>query len=331
MELKSQKNPVMAVPLDGNEDLWREFLARSTNGTLFHDLDFLRYHPHDRFRFQHLMLMRGGEPVALFPGGLEESVQGTIFCSSLGASVGGLAVAANLSTKLALDMVTALQDYARHRGWAGIRVTLPPLYYSFETAGLIEFALFYRGFRLKHRWLCPVIRLDAEPEIFSRKFKIRQISPVRAARRKGVRCVEVGLESFNEFILPFRDTYSRHGTQPTHSEDEIRDLLTRLPNRIRVHLAKLDDIPIAALLVFHVTRSVATTFYICRSAGHLGANGPAILIANAMDRLGEAGFRYLDLGPSASDHKINDGNTFFKEGLGAVGHCRDRWQWDIEA
>jgi hypothetical protein len=49
-----------------------------------------------------------------------------------------------------------------------------------------------------------------------------------------------------------------------------------------------------------------------------------------MDRLAMAGYRYLDLGPSAWDMKFNRGVTFFKEGLGAVGQCRDRWCWNVE-
>jgi hypothetical protein len=33
---------------------WRAFLHDSNNATLFHDLDFLGYHPPDRYDFRHL-------------------------------------------------------------------------------------------------------------------------------------------------------------------------------------------------------------------------------------------------------------------------------------
>jgi hypothetical protein len=329
MELKSSEDPIVAVPLDADERPWRDILARSANGTLFHDLDFLRYHPQDRFRFHHLMLLRRGKPMALVPGGLEGSDERPMFTSPLGASIGGFVVGEELSASLAIGMAEALQAYARQQRWSGIRVTLPPSYYHHDTADLISFALFCSGFRLEHRWLSPVLQLTPEPDAFERSYKTRQISPVRAARRKGLRCVETGVEGIAQFVTVFRDTYARHGAAPTHSENEIRDLLTRFPNRVRIHLAMRDDVPVAALLVFHLTKTVANTFYICRNSGHLGDNGPALVIADAMDRLGAAGFRYLDLGPSASDRNFNAGNTFFKEGLGAVGQCRDRWRWDI--
>jgi Acetyltransferase (GNAT) domain len=328
MDVKANA-PITVEPLENEERLWQEFLFRSANGTLFQDLNFLRYHPQDRFDFHHLVLKRQGKPIALVPGGLNRSDAQIAFSSPVGASIGGPIVAPNLSANLALRMLEALQEYAKRQGWSGIYMTLPPNYYSFETSGLLEFALFSTGFRLERRWLCPVIPLDSSPEAYERCYRTRQISPVRAARRNGVRSVETGIGGLENFLLPFRDTYSRHGVPATHTELEIRDLLIRFPDRIRIHLAMHGDVPIAGLLVFHLTKTVATTFYICRSSGHLGEHGPALLIADAMDRLAAAGFRYLDLGPSASDLKFNQGNTFFKEGLGAVGHCRDLWCWNV--
>ena len=167
MDLKAAEDSVTAVPLGADERPWQDFLAHSVNGTLFHDLEFLRYQPQGRFRFHHVMLMRRGRPVALVPGGLERSHDRQHFCSPLGASVGGLVVAPNLSANMAMSMIEALQNYARHQGWNGIQVTLPPSYYSFETAGLIGFALFCAGFRLEHRWLCHVLRARPRPRRLS--------------------------------------------------------------------------------------------------------------------------------------------------------------------
>jgi len=330
VDMKPAADPITAVPLGTSEEIWQGFLARSANGTLFHDLDFLRYHPPGRFRFHHLMLIHDGEPIALFPGGLVEPEERPLFCSPLGASIGGLVVAAPLRAETTLAMIETLQNYARDRGWAGIQITLPPNYYNFETADAISFALFCRGFRLEHRWLCPVLQLDSKPNAFERMYRSRQASFVRAGVRKGVRCIEAGIEGFPQFVTPFRDTYARHGVPATHSEQEIQDLITRFPDRIRIHLAMLQNVPIAALLVFRLNAIVANTFYICSNEKHANEHGPALVIADTMDRLAMAGYRYLDLGPSAWDMKFNRGVTFFKEGLGAVGQCRDRWRWNVE-
>ena len=330
MDMKT--GPAISVePLTNDEDGWEKFLARSANGTLFHDLRFLRYHPADRFRFHHLVFKRNGQPVALLPGGLSGTAEQPIFCSPLGASIGGPAVTADLGAKLALDLIDALQKYAHEKGWAGIEITLPPPCYSFETVGPIEFALFCHGFRVARRWLCPILPLTSPGRNrYERIFRSRQISPVRAAQRKGLIGIELGLHALDDFLKVFRDTYTRHGVAATHTPEEISDLLQRLPDRVRIHLAMLGEIPIAGLLVFRVTSTVAYTFYICSSTEHAHEHGAAFVVADLIDRLVDAGFRYLDLGPSADDQKFNNGVTFFKEGLGAAGQCRDRWLWEVQ-
>jgi hypothetical protein len=330
MDVKAA-SAISVEPLGVDESEWEQFLARSVNGTLFHDLRFLRYHPADRFRFHHLLFKRNGQVIALLPGGLSGAAERPTFCSPVGASIGGPALAQGVGAELALDLIDALQNYAREQCWAAIEITLPPTYYSFETAGLVEFALFCRGFRVTRRWLCPMLRLtSAGQNSYEQIFRSRQITSVRTARRKGMIGVETGLEGLDDFLKVFGDTYKRHGVPATHTPNEIRDLLERLPDRVRIHLAMLGGVPIAGLLVFRLSGSVANTFYICSSAEHPKEHGGAFVIADLIERLSRAGFGYVDFGPSAHDQKFDKGVTFFKEGLGAAGQCRDRWVWQVQ-
>src|SRR5215472_692422 len=160
MDVKAE-SAISVEPLGADESEWEQFLACSVNATLFHDLRFLRYHPADRFRFHHLLFTRNGKVIALLPEGLSGAAERPIFCSPLGASIGGLALAQGVGGELALDLIDALQNYAREQCWAAIEITLPPPCYSFETAGLVEFALFCHGFRVTRRWLCPMLRLTS--------------------------------------------------------------------------------------------------------------------------------------------------------------------------
>jgi hypothetical protein len=318
---------IEVAPLAGDEAIWQDFLARAANGTLFQDLRFLAYHPAGRFRFHHLVLKRNGKPIALLPGGLSGPAERKMFCSPLGASIGGFVVADDLRAERAVALVEAVQQHAHAQGWAGVEITVPPACYSAETAGMIEAALFFRNFRLAHRWLCHLLSLSPERN-FEQTFRQNQISCVRTAQRNGVVAVETGLEGLDAFLLVFNDTYERHGSTATHSPEEIRYLLQNLPGRARIHLAMRGDVPIAGLLVFRLSAEVAYSFYICSSTAHAGEHGAAFVIADAMERLARDGFRILDLGPSASDMKFNKGVAFFKEGLGAFGACRDRWRWE---
>jgi hypothetical protein len=320
-------SPAITVePLGDDEREWETFLAGSANGTLFHDLRFLRYHPADRFRFHHLILKQSGKPIALLPGGLVGTAERPIFCSPLGASIGGFVVNAGLRGETAVKLVDALKNYASERGWGGVEITPPPQCYHYETAGAIEFALFCGGFRIARRWLCHMLPL-VEESCFEHSFRQRLASYVRAAQRKGMVGLAGGLEHLDGFLKAFYDTYERHGAAATHTPDEIRDLLERLPDRVRIHLAMLGTEVIAGLLVFRLSATVANTFYICSSTTHAAERGAAFVMADLIAHLSRAGCRYLDFGPSASDQKFNSGVAFFKEGLGAFGQCRDRWRW----
>ena len=329
MGLSHSKLPLRVAPLRPGEELaWAEFLAASENGTLFHDLQFLAYHPTGRFVFHHLIVRRGNEILALLPGGLSGEPDRPIFNSPLGASFGGPIVAAGLRTGQALALIEAIQDYVRAQDWGGIEVTLAPPFYQGRQNQLMEFALFRCGFRQKHRWLCHVVPLDSGAgERYERLFRASYIGNVQRARRNGITTVDCGLDGLDAFRSVFKDTYARHGVAPTHTSEEIANLLRRLPDRVRLHLAMMAGVPLAGLLILLLNNRVAYSYYICSSTEHRREHGNVVAFAALIDRLAEHGYRYLDLGPSAWDGNFNAGVTFFKEGLGAIGHCRDRWFW----
>jgi hypothetical protein len=329
MVLTADEEPVAIAELDdGGKAEWQEFLARSDNGCLFHDLEFLAYHPPGRFRFHHLVARQRGKLIALIPGGLTGDADRPLFCSPLGASVGGPVLAPGTRTAQGIALVHALQDHAVRRAWAGLQLTVAPPIYGASVQDLVPFSLFVRGFSLKHRWNCYVLPVRPEgAERFGDLFHDRQATMTRAARRRGVAAREGGVELLPEFAPLFDDTYRRHGSTPTHSTEEIADLLARFPKRITLLIARLGDVPVAGLLVMRLNPRVAYTFYICSATAHAEERGNLVAFAALLDILGDEGIRWLDAGPGAWDGNFNQGVVFFKERLGASGHCRDCWQW----
>ena len=309
----------------GDEVEWEVFLKTSNNGTLFHDLRFLAYHPVGRFRFEHLTVRRDGRLLALLPGGIAED---EYFASPLGASIGGPVTAAAPRTEEALALIAALQAWVRDTGRAGLRLTLPPALYHKQPSDTLSFALHSSGFRLAGRWLCPVVPITAAgPERYRARFRPTAANRVRAGLAGGIQVQRGGQVLLEPFLDAFNETYARHGVDPTHSPAEIADLLNRCPDRVSLHIAMHEGSVAAGVMVLRLTPHVATTFYICTHAAHMRDSGTLVVIAALLDELGEEGFRWLDLGPSASTGRLNAGVMFFKEGLGALGYCRDRWEW----
>jgi hypothetical protein len=304
---------------------WKTFLGDSNNGTLFHDLDFLAYHPPGKYDFRHLIASRANGIEALIPGAVSKD---GVFVSLAGASIGGPAVRKSITAGACLHLVEALQLYAKSAGWRGIEITLPAPIYHDEPDQKIEFALYRGGFELADRSMPLLIPLDHKGDgHYQRLFRQSQRSYVRACREKGVIVTEAGVEAVGEFLELFAETYARLQALPTHTPQDIQTLFYRLPSRLRIWSAKLDGKMIAGVLLLMLNRNICTTFYICDCVSHREFHGITVLLAELADALATRGFRYIDLGPSASSTHFNQGVVNFKESLGARAFCRDRWRW----
>ena len=326
----------MAAPLTvhvlepGEEAAWQDFLQRSSNTTLFHELRFLAYHPPGRFRFHHLVVRNGSQIVSVIPGGVIENAEGVTWRSPIGASIGGPALPPHQRLPEVLAIVEAVQEHARRQRWKGIDITVPPAVYHPSIGDVTGFALFRQGFRETRRWLCPMIDLAAAPAdvpAVETVFERRQLQALRAAVRRGSMALETGIEGLEDFRPVFDETYARHGTRPTHTIEEIATLLSRYPDRVRLMLTREDGCVTAGLMVMGLTSTVATTTYICSSARGLEGSGAVVALAELIANLQRTGCRWLDLGPSASESTLNAGVMLFKEGLGGVGYCRSQWSW----
>lgn len=307
---------------------WQAFVARSPNATLFHDLDFLAYHP-DTLSLHHLVVRSDGNLVAIVPGGLAESADGqTTWRSPVGASIGGPALTARPRLENVMAIVDALLEHGRVQRWTSIEMTLPPSVYHPLVGDIVPFALVRHGFREQGRWLSPMIDLDHAPiesPPAETLFEKRQVQALHAAEAEGVAACRAGFAELDQFAPVFEETYARLGTPPTHTISDLAFLLRTFPGRIHIELVRHGSDTIAGVLVMRLTDHVAVTTYICSTDQGRRAGGVVVAIASLLNRLRSDGSRWLDLGPSATEHSTNAGVMLFKEGLGGVGYCRTRW------
>jgi hypothetical protein len=155
--------------------------------------------------------------------------------------------------------------------------------------------------------------------------KLRAVNDPRFETRLG------GAELLELFRVAFEETYARHGVAPTHSPAELADLLRRLPDRFKIALQCFEGRPVAALFLMKMSETIENAFYICATSEDGELNASLALFAWTIDRLADEGVAMLDLGPSSMpDGSLNRGVCFFKESLGAIGYCRDRWIWNAQ-
>lgn len=308
---------------------WKQFLANSNNGTLFHDLDFLNYHRPGKFQTHHLLFLENDILRALLPAAIEMDDGNPFLKSPYGASIGGFVLSSDLKAGTMLRMVKELQNYVLAQGLMGIELRIGPSTYLHSPDELVSFSLMANQFALSHRWLLFMARIEGPPEtLLDRLLSKTKRYDVRANLKKGLQPREVDSGRLDDFFSLLSDTYERFGRLPTHSHEELADLLSRVPGKMRLFLCAYEGIEIAGILLFVLNNIVANTFYICESEAHKRLCAPAVLVAHILEKMAIEGFRYLDLGPSVSDIHFNQGVVFFKEGFGTRGFCRETWRWD---
>jgi hypothetical protein len=225
-------------------------------------------------------------------------------------------------------LLLAFQTFAAKQGWAGLEIVPPPAIYRADGSDTVDFALAACGFTPAARWLCHAITLIPGTDLFAGLFRGKNARRARAALKASVQTAIGGIELIDGFRAVFDETYTRHGVKATHSLDEIQDLMRRLPDRFQFAVATHDGAPLGALFIMNMNRGVANAFYICNSAERPELNAGLAMFATTLDHLARQGFQILDLGPSSDDRgQISPGVAYFKESLGAVGYCRDRWVW----
>ncbi|GAB2176167.1 GNAT family N-acetyltransferase [Dongia sp. agr-C8] len=307
---------------------WRDLLARSPWAGLFHEAAFLAYHPEGRFYWHHLLATNGGKPVALIPGGLAGKGGGKVFRSPLGASFGGPVLTARMPASDMLALLQAVQAHAGAEGWTGVELTPPPVVYRGDGSDTLGYALQAAGFALASRMLCSALSLAAKAPRFETLYRSRNVTKTRAAQRLGIETAFGGQELMSDFATVLDATFQRHGVAPTHTLAELNDLMARMPERFSIALARHEGRPVAGLFLMKMNARVENAFYICQTTEDQSLNAGLALFAATIDRLGDQGVEILDLGPSSMpDGSLNRGVCFFKEGIGAVGYCRDRWIW----
>jgi hypothetical protein len=312
---------------------WKAFLTRSNNGVLFHDLDFLAYHPPDRFQVHNLMFYESDRLIALLPAAVEVEADGRRFLKSpYGASVGGLVLPPRLSVGTALELVSRLKNFAAAQRLQGIEMRIGPNVYLQEPNDLLSFSLMVSGFQLTHRWLSFVIPIGAAGPIPAAELlSSRMMRYVRANQKQGLSPREVEVDRLDDFYRILVENWARHRAWPTHDKSELARIFELVPGRVRLFLCAYHEAEIAGALVFVLNDRAAYTMYLCQSDQDRELHAPPVLMAYIIDRLARDGLKCLDMGPSASDQHLNSGTVFFKQSLGAQGFCRDTWRWESQA
>ena len=123
--------------------------------------------------------------------------------------------------------------------------------------------MWHRGFQLKTREVSQCVSLD-ECEIWNIMGRKKNRTDIRASLRRGV-TVEMNQFQLEEsYAVIANNLDNRYQKKPTHSMEELKDLLQRYPDRLHCWNASYEGEVIATTVVFVANAKALHCFYIAQ-------------------------------------------------------------------
>ncbi len=307
---------------DSNYDSWEAFVKSSNNGTLFHSRQFLNYHPENRFQDYSLMLYKKDQLQSVFPAVSVLEKNKRMLISHPGASVGSLVLPENLSISRAIEIAKALVDFSKDRSFDGVRITIPPILYQKRMSNYMDYALIRHGFRYTKREITSILFLENDLNKNIKKFRPSHLRAVKKAKDSGV--VVRQTQDFATFYKILHKNLSiRHNVAPTHTLNELLDLKNRIPDKINLFGAYLDNEMLAGVINFRINKNVILAFYISHLEDYQKLRPVNLLFYSIFDWAINEGVKVYDFGTFTVNEIPNLGLGRFKENFGASGIYRD--------
>ena len=308
-----------------NKALWDSFVKNANNGTIFHLRRFLSYHPEDRFVDHSIEFYKKSALFSVFPA-TESNIDGkNLLISHPGATVGSFVVPESVSISDSLELVELLIDYTKKNKFDGVRLTIPPILYQNRSSNYIDYALLRNGFQYLKREITSTLFIENEVKENLRKFKPSHARAVRKAKETGVE-IKVS-KDVNTFYSILKENLNiRHGVNPTHTAEEINDLIELFPSSINIFGAFYKEEMIGGVLNFTIKDDVVLAFYISHKEKFQELRPLNLLFYSIFEWCVKEKIKVYDFGIFTVNGEPNMGLGRFKENFGASGIFRDTFQ-----
>ena len=289
---------------------WDELVAGARNGNMLHLRGFMDYHS-DRFTDHSLVAMRDGTILAVLPA----NEDGDTLWSHQGLTYGSwIMPSKHIDPSVMLDVMQQAVEYMRLQGIKRmVYKPVPHIYHRYPAEDDL-YALWRMGGRLMECGISSTIDLTNRLPL-DRGCR----SAANAARRGGVEVARSqDWEGYWQVLSQV--LADRHDGRPVHTIDEIRLLVKRFPDRIRLYAATADHDLVAGVVMFELG-PVAHAQYIAASPRGRELKALTLLFDWLIAHYAEREFRYFDFGISTEQHGsiLNRGLVQQKCRLGGRG------------
>lgn len=301
-----------------DKELWNSFVNKARNATFLFDRNYMDYHA-DRFDDNSFMFYHKGKLKAVLPA----NVAGDNLYSHQGLTYGGLLLDKKATVEDVLECFDILNSWLRENGISKVVYKALPWIYQQYPSEEDLYAL---------TWKCKaqlISRNIASTIVIDNKLKFAE------SRKSGIRKalslnIEVGESNdVDGFWHVLEDNLgNRYNAKPVHTANEMKLLMSRFPNNIRLYVAKMNGEIVGGTLIY-VTPQVVHTQYISASVEGKKHGALDLLFDYIINKV-YANCRYFDFGKSTEQGGayLNEPLIFQKEGFGGRGVCYDWYQWE---
>lgn len=302
-----------------DKELWNSFVSKARNATFLFDRNYMDYHA-DRFDDNSFMFYHKGKLKAVLPA----NVAGDTLYSHQGLTYGGLLLDKKATVEDVLECFDSLNSWLRENGISKVVYKALPWIYQQYPSEEDLYAL---------TWKCKaqlISRNIASTIVIDNKLKFAE------SRKSGIRKalslnIEVGESNdVDGFWHVLEDNLgNRYNAKPVHTANEMKLLMSRFPNNIRLYVAKMNGEIVGGTLIY-VTSQVVHTQYISASVEGKKHGALDLLFDYIINKV-YANCRYFDFGKSTEQGGayLNEPLIFQKEGFGGRGVCYDWYQWEL--
>lgn len=302
-----------------DKELWNSFVSKARNATFLFDRNYMDYHA-DRFDDNSFMFYHKGKLKAVLPA----NVAGDTLYSHQGLTYGGLLLDKKATVEDVLECFDSMNSWLRENGISKVVYKALPWIYQQYPSEEDLYAL---------TWKCKaqlISRNIASTIIIDNKLKFAE------SRKSGIRKalslnIEVGESNdVDGFWHVLEDNLgNRYNAKPVHTANEMKLLMSRFPNNIKLYVAKMNGEIVGGTLIY-VTPQVVHTQYISASVEGKKHGALDLLFDYIINKV-YANCRYFDFGKSTEQGGayLNEPLIFQKEGFGGRGVCYDWYQWEL--
>ena len=302
-----------------DKELWNSFVNKARNATFLFDRNYMDYHA-DRFDDNSFMFYHKGKLKAVLPA----NVAGDTLYSHQGLTYGGLLLDKKATVEDVLECFDSLNSWLRENGISKVVYKALPWIYQQYPSEEDLYAL---------TWKCKaqlISRNIASTIVIDNKLKFAE------SRKSGIRKalslnIEVGESNdVDGFWHVLEDNLgNRYNAKPVHTANEMKLLMSRFPNDIKLYVAKMNGEIVGGTLIY-VTPQVVHTQYISASVEGKKHGALDLLFDYIINKV-YANCRYFDFGKSTEQGGayLNEPLIFQKEGFGGRGVCYDWYQWEL--